>query len=244
MSYDKLPGEWYGPTTAAYVLRDLATVRFALWALWRERNVDSTDGPPPLIPHPSFKQVHRQYLGGGVRVLVTQAEVIYIDEINLLCCPEQQPASNAADGAATAAASSSTARAEALLAEVASSGGNKAESFFDPLLHRPPQVVEADSKAQARREQGMLNRPWIAGEGVVILVPLRLGLASLNGDYMPGACVMACPGVGLSGWHSPRRHHPAIPHNITGLLATLQIPHSLGFVGGKPNHAIYFVGNR
>lgn len=29
MSYDKLPGEWYGPTTAAYVLRDLATVRFA-----------------------------------------------------------------------------------------------------------------------------------------------------------------------------------------------------------------------
>jgi len=27
MSYDKLPGEWYGPTTAAYVLRDLATVR-------------------------------------------------------------------------------------------------------------------------------------------------------------------------------------------------------------------------
>ena len=26
MSYDKLPGEWYGPTTAAYVLRDLATV--------------------------------------------------------------------------------------------------------------------------------------------------------------------------------------------------------------------------
>lgn len=26
MSYDKLPGEWYGPSTAAYVLRDLAHV--------------------------------------------------------------------------------------------------------------------------------------------------------------------------------------------------------------------------
>jgi cysteine protease ATG4 len=26
MTYDKLPGEWYGPSTAAYVLRDLALV--------------------------------------------------------------------------------------------------------------------------------------------------------------------------------------------------------------------------
>ena len=26
MNYDKLPGEWYGPSTAAYVLRDLAAV--------------------------------------------------------------------------------------------------------------------------------------------------------------------------------------------------------------------------
>jgi cysteine protease ATG4 len=27
MGYDKLPGEWYGPSTSAYVLRDLALVR-------------------------------------------------------------------------------------------------------------------------------------------------------------------------------------------------------------------------
>lgn len=27
MNYDKLPGEWYGPSTSAYVLRDLALVR-------------------------------------------------------------------------------------------------------------------------------------------------------------------------------------------------------------------------
>lgn len=26
MNYDKLPGEWYGPSTAAYVLRDLSAV--------------------------------------------------------------------------------------------------------------------------------------------------------------------------------------------------------------------------
>lgn len=26
MNYDKLPGDWYGPSTAAYVMRDLAMV--------------------------------------------------------------------------------------------------------------------------------------------------------------------------------------------------------------------------
>ena len=45
-----------------------------------------------------------------------------------------------------------------------------------------------------------------------LLPSLSLGLASLNPDYIPG------------------------------LLASLQIPHSLGFVGGRPHHAIYFVG--
>ena len=148
--------------------------------------------------------MHRQYLGGGVRVLVTQAEVIYVDEVNRLCCPQQQQqpsTSNAADGAAASSSSAGAAAgglmAAAVMEKVASGGGGnnkeEASSFFDPLLHRPPEVVEADRKAQARREQGMLNRPWIAGEGVVILVPLRLGLASLNGDYIPGAC------LGLSG---------------------------------------------
>ena len=29
----------------------------------------------------------------------------------------------------------------------------------------------------------------------------------------------------------------------SGLLATLQFPQTLGFIGGKPNHAIYFIGN-
>ncbi len=118
---------------------------------------------------------------------MTQAEVIYIDEVNRLCCPDQataaaeeQPQQPAPEGEGE----SSVAAAAAAAAAVMGCSG-----FFDPLLHRPPEVVAADKKAQERLEAGMLNRPWIAGEGVMILVPLRLGLASLNADYIPGAFV-------------------------------------------------------
>lgn len=120
--------------------------------------------------------MHRQYLRGGVRVLVTQAEVIYIDEVSRLCCPQED------EGTPAGESSPANAAAAAVLME---EGGG----FFDPLLHRPPAMEAADRKEQARREAGMLQRPWVAGEGVVILVPLRLGLASLNADYIPGQSV-------------------------------------------------------
>ena len=38
----------------------------------------------------------------------------------------------------------------------------------------------------------------------------------------------------------PSTHPPLSP---TGLMGALQLPQSVGFVGGKPNHAIYFVGS-
>ncbi|CAN0019172.1 unnamed protein product [Phaeothamnion confervicola] len=46
----------------------------------------------------------------------------------------------------------------------------------------------------------------------MLLAPLRLGLDGLHVAY------------------------------VTGLLETLRFPQSLGFIGGRPNHAIYFVG--
>ncbi|CAN0494472.1 unnamed protein product, partial [Ectocarpus sp. 12 AP-2014] len=47
---------------------------------------------------------------------------------------------------------------------------------------------------------------------VVLLVPLRLGLDELSAGYIPS------------------------------LLETLRVPQSLGFLGGRPNHAIFFIG--
>ena len=47
----------------------------------------------------------------------------------------------------------------------------------------------------------------------MVLVPVRLGLRSLHPRYCPA------------------------------LVALLELPQSLGFLGGSPNHAIYFVGH-
>ncbi|CAM9977838.1 unnamed protein product, partial [Choristocarpus tenellus] len=47
---------------------------------------------------------------------------------------------------------------------------------------------------------------------VILLIPLRLGLEELSAVY------------------------------IDGLLGMLQLPQSLGFLGGRPNHAIFFIG--
>jgi cysteine protease ATG4 len=47
---------------------------------------------------------------------------------------------------------------------------------------------------------------------LLLIVPLRLGLADLNEAYVPG------------------------------IKAIFEIPQTIGVIGGRPNHALYFIG--
>jgi hypothetical protein len=51
--------------------------------------------------------------------------------------------------------------------------------FYDPLLHLPPRLLEEERRRQ-------LSSTFWGADGLLILIPLRLGLAGLNPIYIPG----------------------------------------------------------
>ncbi|CAN0254343.1 unnamed protein product, partial [Laminaria digitata] len=156
--YDKLPGEWYGPTTAACVLRDIS-------------------------------ELHAARLSGSrLRKPETSRYVVYIDEV-------EAAATRRSDNTAAAAAAVG---GDGTAAAAAADGG-LSPAFFDPLLN------PGSGGGRGRAEEA-----W--SSAVVLLVPLRLGLDELSAGYIPS------------------------------LLEMLRVPQSLGFLGGRPNHAIYFIG--
>lgn len=135
---------------------------------------------PPLLSPP---QVHRQCLGGSLRVMVTQAEVIYIDDVRATACSSSSP--QPPEDAATPPPSSSD-----------------PPSFYDPLLHLPPKLLEEE------RRRSCSSALW-STDGLVILVPLRLGLNGLNPIYIPGRREggrEAMAGVEISGWVVRRKY--------------------------------------
>jgi len=56
------------------------------------------------------------------------------------------------------------------------------------------------------------NPPSLWSSSLLVLIPLRLGISHVNAEY------------------------------IEDLTAALRHPNSVGFIGGSPNHALYFVG--
>ena len=173
MSYDKLPGEWYGPTTAAYVLRDLALLHRRQQQQQQQQQQEGTGGGGGGGGGGGRTGGREGGREGGVRVLVTQAEVIYIDEVNRLCAaPSSLPSSSSSSSSPP---STSTTLQEENNGPPSSSSSSLPPAptpFFDPLLHRPPSVVEADRRAAEKLAPPSL-RPWRQGEGAILLVPLR-----------------------------------------------------------------------
>eukprot|EP01035_Chromulina_nebulosa_P028014 gene28014-36912_t len=209
MKYDKLPGEWYGPSTAAHVLRDLA-------------------------------HLHRLKYAGPLEVLVTQGDTIYITEAEDRCADltlnsldallkecaarnvgnsllqpgeasneveaEKEREGEAVGGSYVLSPSNREKMQRILHRPVPASNASTLPAqetgiplsppspFFDPLLRPPPSAVS----------------PWACA--LLILVPLRLGISSVNQEYH---------------------------EEIKGFLRS---PYSVGIIGGRPQHAIYFVG--
>jgi cysteine protease ATG4 len=141
--YGKEPGEWYGPTDASHVLRDLM-------------------------------QSDNSATKCGMSLLVLDDGVVYIDQIEKTCCPPTNEGGTLKQQPQT---------------EDTSAG------FLDPLFNPPVKAPAA---------------PW--STALMILMPLRLGLDSLHGQYIPA------------------------------LQQTFSFPQSVGIIGGKRAHSVYFVG--
>jgi Peptidase family C54 len=239
ITYDKLPGEWFGPSTAALVLRDLSRLH------------------------------HRKY-GGQLEVLVTQGDTIYISDVEKLCTgagagsssdSEISPGSDIASQTQAAPASEGTESQSNECVDDSSSSsvlfgsGDGAQPKESELPQPPtgseeneandhnkipesvlPSVAVAASSAMAEpaplqppttanktggdtdnsffdpllNPAPVLKEPWKCS--LMVCVPLRLGITSVSKEY------------------------------IEALKSALRSKYCLGFIGGRENHAIYFVG--
>lgn len=186
MQYDKLPGEWYGPTTVSHVLRDLVNIGCA-------------------------------ELGHDVDLLVVQGGVLHRDEVErfatapLSAAADEGPGGGAAAGGAGAAGAPAAGTAAPRTGSAPSprARGRRSvarEAALEDPLFRPSEAM----RAAASKHGGVWDLPW--RRAVMLLLPLRLGLQSIHAEYLPM------------------------------LRETLRWPQSIGFVGGRPRHAIYFVG--
>lgn len=190
MKYDKLPGEWYGPSTAAFVLRDLTRLH------------------------------HRKHTG-ELEVYVTTGDTIYISDVNKLCTDttannRHANSSNNGNGDESAAGDRMNTLKTSLSAAVlqtetttpcssaadhdvqskSSSSTSTPVPFFDPLLHVPPNSTT--------------EKPWNCS--LLVIIPLKLGVYNVSEAYREE------------------------------VKKVLRHRNSVGILGGRPNHAIYFVG--
>lgn len=193
MRYDKLPGEWYGPSTAALVLRDLAKLH------------------------------HRKYRG-PIEVFVCQGDTIFVSEVDHYCTY-----------AGLRKGTGQTTTRDAIASQLPDSPttGDKGESWRPPreprvrsnaALHVEEDSDEADDGREGRTDSGafdpLLNPPprsevapnWTCG--LLLLMPLKLGVRVVNSEY------------------------------YREVQDVLENKFSVGMLGGRPKHAIYFVGHR
>ena len=166
MRYDKLPGEWFGPSTALLVLRDLA-------------------------------KLHRSRYGGEIELYIASGDTIYVSEVEAICTAPVAASSNASMVSRQARLSASSPHAQPKSDAGAVSPTSEEDGFtHDPLLNPAP-----EPEAQ----------PWLCS----LLVGIPLMLSST---------------------------HEVPPEAVMGVKALLRCKNCIGLLGGRPNHALYFVG--
>ncbi|KAL7575780.1 hypothetical protein ACA910_003109 [Epithemia clementina (nom. ined.)] len=152
LRYDKLPGEWYGPGTACYVIRDLVQMH--------ER-----------------RQQHIQQQQRIFRVHVASQGTVYRDSIQDLMARESR---------------------EKIVKETEKKHKVK------------PQPHPLDFEWEEELVEAIGNVEW--DTGLLLLVPVRLGLTTFNGDY------------------------------VRAVAQTFSFPQSVGVLGGRVRGARWFYG--
>jgi cysteine protease ATG4 len=163
--YDKLPGEWYGPGTACYVLRDLVAIH--------ERNQTTCSNNEKQKPI--------------FRVLVAAGGTVYRDVVQETMVRENK--------------------------KKLESEKKKVTQMLPPPAHPLDVAWEEELLDPLSEALVNLHSYDIAWDtSLLLLIPLRLGLRSFNGDYVE-----------------------AVSH-------TFSLPQSIGVLGGRPRGARWFYG--
>ena len=99
-------------------------------------------------------------------------------------------------------------------------------AFYDPLVNPPPS--SSSNLDQNLEEGGGSGHPGILSQS-----QLLAALPSLTKPWIRSLFLLMPLKLGLDSIYPPA---------FAGLISCLALPSSLGFIGGKPNRALYFVG--
>lgn len=153
--YEILPGEWYGPGTACYVLRDLVqaheTRQVAIWKrkkeLQKQEQLQQQDALKPAVPDKPVRVF---------RVYVASQGTVYKDAVQDLLTKESR----------------------------ADYERKKKEAQHAPptgVPDHPLATAEQDLKKEQREQEELQQLEW--DTALLVLIPLRLGLKDINDDY-------------------------------------------------------------
>ncbi|CAB9500629.1 Cysteine protease ATG4B [Seminavis robusta] len=197
--YEILPGEWYGPGTACHVLRDLVHAheirQVALWKKKKQQQVqqlrqleqqqqNDTDDKNATINNITLIKVPDKPIR-LFRVHVAAQGSVYHDAVHELMTKESRAVYEAA--------------------KQKQSNASKTVVPDHPLASAEQELKEA------QEEQAALQQlEW--DTGLLLLIPLRLGLNGINEEY------------------------------AKSISFTFSIPYSVGVLGGRPRGARWFYG--
>ena len=162
LRYHMQPGQWYGPSTASYVLR---------YALDPHLQTVPVVKCPflPLICRDLARSHCSQYRG-SMEVLVTQGNTIYRSEVESVCTGKTteetrvpSPQSEGVLGGPTGNGS------------IGSAALSASHAFYDPLMHIPPESLSETASDPP-------SSAWSCS--LLVLIPLRLGISHVNAEYI------------------------------------------------------------
>ncbi len=199
MKYDKLPGEWYGPSTASYVLRDLSKIHRLRYQ--GEIAVMVTQGETIYISEVeklcSNISLNENFFGlqDSNHLLNNTTFTEKFQRLSMNFSASNRPRKNSTNGRTISTTNPSfipTAQNSRISQETKTSH-EKIEKLSDPLTLHPLEINPVTSDSESNNEKddffdplfrpppSQLN-PWVYS--LVLLLPLRLGINSVNEEYI------------------------------------------------------------